>query len=143
MVTGVSSFSCFWLFLNDSLALKIISCSCSIAPFRFINSFLWVYIHWSNEIFQFYQVGVSFYPQASLQCFRMKNYRNIFLVPGGTFIVANNWSSLFSVVCSGTSRVLYRVNVLFLNVIYMLIFLALLIKYLHIWSSKKYLSLFY
>ena len=46
------------------------------------------------------------------------------LVSGGTFIVATNWCSLFNVVCSRTIRILSLVNVLFLNVTFILISLG-------------------
>ena len=133
----------FLLFLNNSMPLKISSSNWSIALFCFINS------EFQNISYGYAFTGgmkwFSFMKWVFLSTSLRKKIIGIsFLLSGGTFIVANNWCSLSSVVCSGTIRVLYRVNELFLNIIYTLIFLALLIKYLHIWSNhRKHLSLFY
>ena len=133
----------FLLFLNDSMPLKISSSNCSIALFRFINA------EFQNISYGYAFTGAMkwfifmkwVFPSTSL---RKKIIGISFLLSGGTFIVANNSCSLSGVVCSGTIRVLYHVNVLFLNIIYILIFLALLIKYLYIWSThRRHLSLFY
>ena len=56
-----------------------------------------------------------------------------FLLPGGTFIVATNWGSFFKLVCSGTIRIPYLVNVLFLNVTFILISGH---KYEHPWTQS-------
>ena len=61
------------------MALKIISSNCSIALFLFINSeFQNVSYGYASTgaMIQSCQVGVSFYSQASLHCFKITNYRN-------------------------------------------------------------------
>ena len=120
MVTGLSSFSCFWLILNDSVALKIVSSNCSIAFFRFINS------EFQKISYGYASIGAlkwfsSFFftPRHAYNALREQIIAICNLVSVGTFIVADKWCILFSVVCSGTIRVLYHVNVLFFNVIYL------------------------
>ena len=115
MVTGVSSFGCVWLFPNNFMALKIISSNCSITLFRFIN------YQFQNISYGYASTGITKWssfklvfrstPKEAYNALRQQSIGIGFLVSRGTFIVANNWCSLFSVVCSGTIRVLYHVNV--------------------------------
>ena len=97
-------------------------------------------MHWSNELIQFYQVGVSFYSQTSLKCFKITNYRNRFfgiwrrIHSSKSFqdsVFRNNQSSL-SCICIAFECYLYTSGTM-----------ALLIKYFDIQRShRKYLSIY-
>ena len=118
MVIGVSSFSCFWLFLNDSMTLEKISSNYSIALFCFINSeFQNISYGFASTVAMKWFSFVKFVsPSTPRQVYNVLRWQIIeicFLMSERKFIVANSWCSLFSVVCSGTITLLYQVNVCF------------------------------
>ena len=118
MVIGVSSFSCFWLFLNDSMTLEKISSNYSIALFCFINSeFQNISYGFASTVamkwFSFVKLVSPSTPRQVYNVLRWQIIEICFLMSGRKFIVANSWCSLFSVVCSGTITLLYQVNVCF------------------------------